>query len=291
VTQEHGFAGYHVLALESRRGEDMRRLIRGHGGVPLVVPSLEERPRGPSEELHEFVQRLERRDIAVVIFLTGTGARMLVRAVGDVLSPSAFAEALNQTIVIARGPKPLAALRQLSVSAPQQIASPYTWREILRRLDDDDIAVRDRVVAVQEYGEPTEGLLDGLRQRGAIVLRLLVYEWALPSDIQPLRNAVTAAAAGQIDVMLLTAAVQVKHFFEVAAELGVVDSVRRARERMCVASIGPTTSEALRDHGITPDLESNRPNMGVLVLEAAAATRDIVTQRRLRLDHNDKSVR
>jgi len=288
-----GFAGYRVLALESRRSDDMRRIIRTHGAVPLVVQSVHERARGPNDVLHQFADRLRRRDVSVVVFLTGSGARMLGRALDDVLSPSAFADALNETIVIARGPKPLAALRELGVAVARQVAPPYTWREILQRLDEDGIPLRDRSVAIQEYGVPSDGLLEGLRERGAIALRLLVYEWALPSDIQPLRDAVMAAAAGQIDVMLLTSAVQVTHLFQVAAELGLVDSLTRARERMCVASIGPTTTEALRTHGITPDLESSRPNMGLLVNEAAAVSQDVVTQRRSRVDHdiNDRSVR
>jgi uroporphyrinogen-III synthase len=245
---------------------------------------VQERPRGPSEDLHEFAKRLQHGDINLVIFLTGVGARMLGRALNDVLPPSAFADALNQTIVIARGPKPLAALRQLGVGVARQVAPPYTWREVLQRVDADDIPVRDRCVAIQEYGVPTEGLLEGLRERRALVLRLLVYEWALPVDIQPLRDAVTACAAGQIDVLLLTSAVQVTHLFHVAAELDLVDSLCHGRERMCIASIGPTTTEALRHYGITPDLESSRSNMGVLVTEAAAVTQDIVARRRAGMD-------
>src|ERR1051325_2616735 len=103
-----GFAGYRVLALESRRNDDMRRLVGAHGAVPLVVPSVQERARGSSDGLREFADRLRRREVAVVVFLTGSGARMLGRVLDDVLSPSAFADALNETIVIARGPKPLA---------------------------------------------------------------------------------------------------------------------------------------------------------------------------------------
>ena len=93
-----GFAGYRVLALESRRGDDMRRLIRAYGGEPLVVPSVEERPREPDAQLREFAERLQQGDVGVAIFLTGVGARMLAHSVPDVLPPPAFAHALNQTL-------------------------------------------------------------------------------------------------------------------------------------------------------------------------------------------------
>ena len=40
---------------------------------------------------------------------------------------------------------------------------------------------------------------------------------------------------------------------------------------MLVASIGPTTSEALEEYGVRVDFEPSHPKMGVFVQEAAAA--------------------
>jgi len=49
----------------------------------------------------------------------------------------------------------------------------------------------------------------------------------------------------------------------------VEDAVRRALARMVVASVGPTTSETLRESGIQVDLEPSHPKMGFLVNETA----------------------
>jgi uroporphyrinogen-III synthase len=38
---------------------------------------------------------------------------------------------------------------------------------------------------------------------------------------------------------------------------------------MVVASIGPTASERLRQHGLPVDLEPSHPKMGILVKETA----------------------
>jgi uroporphyrinogen-III synthase len=43
-----------------------------------------------------------------------------------------------------------------------------------------------------------------------------------------------------------------------------------------IASIGPTTSEALRDQGLTPDFEPSHPKMGILVTELAQKARAIL---------------
>ena len=68
---------------------------------------------------------------------------------------------------------------------------------------------------------------------------------------------------------LFTTATQVVHLLQVAERMGAFDSVRGALGRVVVASIGPTTSEELRGHGIDVDMEPSHPKMGLLVREAA----------------------
>jgi len=56
--------------------------------------------------------------------------------------------------------------------------------------------------------------------------------------------------------------------------------VRSALAKLFVASIGPTTSEALRENNIRVDFESSHPKMGVLVQEAAARMANTVEETR-----------
>jgi uroporphyrinogen-III synthase len=51
---------------------------------------------------------------------------------------------------------------------------------------------------------------------GADLLNVPVYQWALPEDLQPMRDCVSALVAGKIDVVLFMTAVQIIHLFEVA---------------------------------------------------------------------------
>ncbi len=55
----------------------MQAMIAARGGVPIVVPAVEERPRGSNPETVAFAAQLARGDLAVVIFLTGVGTRLL----------------------------------------------------------------------------------------------------------------------------------------------------------------------------------------------------------------------
>jgi hypothetical protein len=47
-----------------------------------------------------------------------------------------FVTALSRTTVIARGPKPVAALRELGVVIAAVVPELNTWRELLRLLDE-----------------------------------------------------------------------------------------------------------------------------------------------------------
>src|SRR5262249_19892643 len=99
-----------------------------------------------------------------------------------------------------------------------------------------------------------------------------VYSWALPEDLAPLRNAIERLLRGEIEIALFTAAVQVHHLLQVSEEMQVRDSLIAALGRIRIASIGPVTSEALAEYGLTASLEPSVPKMGFLVREAAEMT-------------------
>ncbi len=116
---------------------------------------------------------------------------------------------------------------------------------------------------------PSRELYAGLAERGAQVLPVPVYKWAPPEDTEPLREAIRNLALGEFDVVLFTSSVQVHHLFRFADELGQHQKTASALRRTVVGSIGPVTSETLREYGITPDLEPSHPKMGFLVKETA----------------------
>src|SRR5262249_39652887 len=127
----------------------------------------------------------------------------------------------------------------------------------------------ERRIAVQEYGKPSPELLAGFRSRGAEVTAVPVYQWDLPEDTAPLREAARQLAAAEFDAALFTTSIQIAHLFRIAAEEGIESQVRAGLSKAIVASIGPTTTEALEDYGLRVDFEPTHPKMGVLVQETA----------------------
>jgi uroporphyrinogen-III synthase len=229
---------------------------------------MREIPLGESAEVGELARRLREGALDVLVLLTGVGTRALAEAIAPILPRDAFAAALRRIAVVARGPKPVAALRELGLAPAVTAPEPNTWKELLAALD-EQLPVGGCRVAVQEYGEENPELVAGLRERGADVLRVPVYRWALPEDVEPLRRAIDELVAGTIGVVLVTSATQIDHLFRVAGAERA-DALAEALRRVVVASIGPVASAALRRRGIEPDLEAAPPKMGPLVLGAAA---------------------
>jgi uroporphyrinogen-III synthase len=277
-----GFAGLRVLSLESRRAVEMGKLIATYQGEARVAPSMREVPLESNTEAQEFTRALLAGHFDAVILLTGVGTRALARVAQTVCPREQFLAALRRVPVVARGPKPIAALKEMDVPVTLTAPEPNTWRELLAALDAkaDALPIRDKRVALQEYGASNPELLAGLAERGAIVTRVPVYEWALPEDLGPLREAVSAIAGGQVDAALFTTSMQATHLFQIAVEMGLWEEVRRAFDTILVGSIGPVTSEGLREHGISADFEPSHPKMGFLVNELAQLSAELLERKR-----------
>ncbi len=277
-----GFGNLRVLSLESRRLREMGSLIANNRGQATVVASTHDVPSGPNAEEFAFARDLVQSEFQVVIFMTGVGTRALAQAIEPACPRDQLVAALSKVAVVARGPKPVAVLREFGMPIALMAPEPNTWREILHALDQNagTIPLKGARVAVQEHGVPSRELYAGLAERGALVFPVPVYKWAPPEDPRPLREAIRDLALGKFAVVLFTASVQVHHLFRFADEMGQHREVADGLRRAVVASIGPITSETLREYGIAPDLEPSHPKMGLLVKETAERSAELLQHKK-----------
>jgi uroporphyrinogen-III synthase len=266
------FDGLRVLSLESRRSAEIEKLIRARGGDPFVAPSMREIPLQDNPAAFAFAARLFAGEFDMMILLTGVGSRLLNQILETRYPPGSFVDALRKLAVVVRGSKPAAVMREWNVPVAVSVPEPNTWREILAATE----ARPERKIAVQEFGRSSLELLEGLRARGAQLTTVPVYQWDLPEDTGPLREAVRRLAAGQFDVVMFTTSVQIPHLLRIAAEERLENQVRTALRRMVVASVGPSTSETLREQDLPVDFEPSHPKMGFLVNETSQRAREIL---------------
>jgi uroporphyrinogen-III synthase len=263
-----GFNGLTVAAFESRLAAEITRLIKRHGGNPLVTPALRETPLDDNSAALKFGAQLTTERVDMLILLTGVGTTALFDLLKTRYPWSSIVAALKQTAIVARGPKPVAALKAFGLQPTLTVPEPNTWLDLISTLDEYR-PVKGLRVAVQEYGASNPDLLKALNQRGAEVFQVPIYRWALPEDLESLRQALDEIIAGRVPVLLITNAAQVDHVMQVLEKDRKVEHFRAVLKKMVVASIGPTASERLRQHEWPIDLEPSHPKMGVLVKETS----------------------
>src|SRR5262249_13149941 len=90
-------------------------------------------------------------------------------------------------------------------------------------------------------------------------------------------------------VVLFTASVQAENLFRVADQIGLSEAARRGMARAVVASIGPTTTETLREMNLRVDFEPSHPKMGIMMNELAREAGKLLEQKRGSVAHMSSS--
>jgi len=276
-----GFAGLRVVSFESRLADQMAQLIERYGGRPLVAPSMREIPLEQNTDVLSFGERLMAGAFPMVILLTGVGTRFMLKVLDTRWPREQTLAALARTIVVVRGPKPTAVLREQGLKPTIAVPEPNTWKDLVQALDGMGQPLAGMTVAVQEYGVSNASLLEALRKRGMIVIRVPVYRWALPEDTGPLTKAINAIIQGEAEVVLFTNAAQVDHVLQMSEATGGADRFRRALDKIMVSSVGPIATERLRQSRVRVDFESSHGKMGILVKETSERAAEILRRKRV----------
>ena len=261
--------GARIGLLEARLSSELAELVRREGGEPVCAPAVSEAPLDVTPLLPQLVDDLRHQRVRIVVFLTGAGAASLLdqaRACGNYES---LVEALRDATTVCRGPKPAAVLRKHGIQVHVNARSPHTTSELLEVLPGELVATQG--VALLHDGGGNPPLVEALHARGALVQEIRSYEWRLPADVEPIENLITELVEGRLDAIAFTNQVQVRHLFQIGARTGQTAALRYAlRHRTIVASIGPTCSLALDEHGVPPHTVASPPKMRPLVAAIGA---------------------
>jgi uroporphyrinogen-III synthase len=252
-----------VAILESRLGQQMIDLVAKRGGVPIHAPALAEIPDVDSSFVAGMIDDIQTRPVKLAIFQTGVGTRALFAATDALRVTDKLLEILAATTVAVRGPKPTAALRARNVHIDVSARDPFTTHEVLEAIA--PIPIERARVIVQRYGVTNVELEDALKARGAEVIEIPTYRWAVPDNTRPLIELMDALARREVDAVAFTNAAQVHNLFAVADPLGRSDALRTDLGHTLIASIGPVASNALREFGLTATIEASPPKLGPLI--------------------------
>ncbi len=260
-------SGLHIASFESRQREEMNHLIKAYGGISHNAPALREIPISEHNEILAFYQKLLQNQIQAILFMTGVGTKLLLKILSNYYPLEEILEAFRSIAIIARGPKPTKVLYEHKIPITLSIPEPNTWHEILQTIDESEkgFDVHGATIAIQEYGAPNWKLIQELQKRGAQIIRIPVYQWDLPLDLNPIQNVITDILNKKIHISLFTNAAQIHNTLKVAQQMNLLEPFKIALNDTIVSSVGPTCTQALNDQGIHVDIEPEHPKMGQLM--------------------------
>ncbi|MEP7341749.1 MAG: uroporphyrinogen-III synthase [Acidobacteriota bacterium] len=262
-------AGAKIVLLEARMNSELANLVRRHGGEPVSVPAVREVTKDNGAEVAALIDGLSSSAIGFIVFQTGVGVMTMLNEAEKLTRKEELIEALRQTTIIARGPKPTAVLSRNGLKPNVATKEPFTTSDLLEAMQ--PLELTNKTVAVLHYGERNAALAESLAARGAHLLELCLYEWFLPEDTTRLEQLIEEIIQQDFTAIAFTSQIQARHLFQLAEETGKAEALRKTlNERLVVASVGPTCTSVLQGLGIAVGVEPENPKMGPMVLALAS---------------------
>src|SRR4051812_19737221 len=223
------------------------------GAEVVETPAIRIVPRAVADEVAQAAREIG--SFALVCVTSPNGASLLLDAVEAV---GGDARSLAGVDVAAIGPGTAAELARRGIR-PDVVAEVSTAEGLLEALADIDVS-GERVL-IARASEARDVLPDGLRERGAGVVVVPLYD-----TVAEALDETQLAAVARADYVTFTSSSTVRFFMDALGERALPNGAR-------VISIGPITSATARELGLEVHAEAPKHDIDGLVdtLLAAAA--------------------
>jgi uroporphyrinogen III methyltransferase/synthase len=237
--------GKKVIVTRARaQASELSRQLDALGAEPVELPAIRIEPRIDSKEVRDAIESLH--TYALVCITSPNGARLLFEAMA---AQGRDSRALANASVAAIGAGTEAALAAGGILA-DIVPERFVAEQLVEELE--KLQLNGKPVLVARAAEARELLVKALRERGAQVDEVALYETVAENpDPEELERAHDA------DFITFTSSSTVRNFMA-ASKNGIPEGAK-------VISIGPITSEAAREAGLTVDVEAERHDIGGLV--------------------------
>jgi uroporphyrinogen-III synthase len=182
--------------------------------------------------------------------------------------------AIGASRILCRGPKAAAALRVAGVEA-----EPTERSESLAELlgNGTGAGLAGMKVAFQHHGTADGSWVERLRESGAQVVEVPVYQWEQPGRPDAALRLIQAACTGRLDAITFTSAPAAANLVGLAESHGLHDALlENCNEgRVVVACVGPVCAAGAAEVGLTNTVAPSVGRLGLLVkvLTEALASR------------------
>jgi uroporphyrinogen III methyltransferase / synthase len=236
-----------VVTRASSQARGLTRLLEQSGAEVLHLPVIAIAPPASWESLDRVID--SRYDWIVFTSVNGVEAlfdRIAERGVEPVV--------LRDAQIAAVGDVTAGAVEAHGLGV-DLVPHRFVASELAPLFSEGQQGIRTAVIRAEEG---RDDLISALRERGGVVDLGIAYR-TVPAvfDADALRRQIAADA---FDAVTFTSGSTVAHFLAPLA----ADERRRLAARAALVSIGPSTSEALRSHGLQPGAEAENATMQAL---------------------------
>ncbi|MEN9230801.1 MAG: uroporphyrinogen-III synthase, partial [Thermostichus sp. DG02_5_bins_236] len=253
-------AGKTVLVTRSEgQSETFRELLHRQGARVLEMPTLIIQPPESWDPLDAAIACLAQFD-----WLLLTSANAVTHFFARLHHHGQDSRALHALKVAVVGSKTAAVLAQYGIH-PDLVPPEFVADALLEVWPQPETKQRILFPRVQSGGRDV--LVQGLRQRGAVVEEIAAYESVCPSAADP--QVIAALKTGQVDILSFASSKTVQHFAHLLRQAGLGAEIWDPPVQ--IAAIGPKTAEACVAALGRVDIEAKEYTLEGLV-EAMVAT-------------------
>ena len=271
-----------VAITGSRRASELAHLITSFGGRPYLAPTVGiEARQDISKEAKFFINKILEDRVDYVVFMTGPGVYTLMSTAKDLGIEKKFAEALQQTTVIARSSKPKIALAKHGIKT-DIIPEENTAEGIAKLLKSFSMAGRN--VAILWHGSYSPLLKNEihaiggevfesstykysfeLKESGARILEMMGFKY-IPPDQAKVVKLIEDISKGLIDAITFTSPPSARDLFKIAEAYSLRESLQYyLNNDVIVVAVGPSTMKTIEENYVHVDVMPNIYKMGPMI--------------------------
>ena len=231
------------------QAEEAGKLIEEKGGIPYYIPAIEIKGLNNFEPIKKFITELRKGQVDYVILMSTNGVKYLFSGAETLKQISQLKEGLAKTFVIAVGPRTAQALEEEYHVKVGLVPMKYSSEGIIESLKDKELS--GKKIRIPRTSNATPVLSDKLKEMGANVEEIYVYESGIPVDVKLKDRFFQDLTSGKIHAIVFGSGLSAKNIFQMLTEKASMDKLRSIiNGKVTTVAIGPTTAEALQEMGI-----------------------------------------
>ncbi len=199
----------------------------------------------------KILKRIFNTQIDYLIFKSANAVSFFIFCLHSLQQKGDFLKKLNNANIIAIGPKTSAALKNNGIEA-SFIPNKYSSEGIIESLKEKNLM--GKIVVIPCPKQIRNILAEKLRDFGAKVITIPVYEITLPKDYFKVLTLIRDIINGNVNIITFTSSYSVLNLVKVARKHELDIELRKALNKCMIAVIGPITQKTLENFGVKSNI-------------------------------------